>query len=197
MYMNGLWMPNLKFKSWMDSNRGAYWGGVVWWGKGRGNWMMPKGHSRRGWGHAHSTSLKYHVCSLWLKLSSWKISSNSTENSEMAENSVGTAYKLIKKSAENPFRNVCCWADFAEMYYSHEWILLRIYWESAENLESQFFFQHFCWTAVRNQKTAVSLHSRFFFLFLLVSSCKALSQGLQGACCSSVCCYSFNKSLKL
>ena len=67
----------------------------------------------------------------------------SAENAEMTENSVGTAYKLIKKSswesAENLFRNVCCWADFAEMNYGHEWILLRIYWESAENLESQFF----------------------------------------------------------
>ena len=134
-------MPNLKFKSWMDSNRGAYWGGVVWWGKGRGNWMMPQRHSRRGWGHTHSTSLKYHVCSLWLKLSSWKISSNSTENSEMAGNSVGTA--LIKKSAENPFQECLllsrfCWDELRSWMNSVE-NLLRICWESAENLESQFF----------------------------------------------------------
>ena len=126
--MNGLWMPNLKFKSWMDSNRGAYWGGVVWWGKGCGNWMMPKGHSRRGRGHAHSTSLKYHVCSLWLKLSSWKISSNSTENSEMAENSVGTtAYKLLKKSAENPFQECLLLSRFCS-------VINEFCWESTENL---------------------------------------------------------------
>ena len=173
-YMNGLWMPNLKFKYSMDSNRGAYWGGVVWWGKGRGNWMMPKGHSRRGWGHAHSTSLKYHFCSLWLKLSSWKISSNSTENSEMAENPVRTtAYKLIKNSAENPFQECLLMSRF--------WSVINEFcWESAENMlriRNLSFFSTFAEQLFETRKQQLVYTLDFFFLFLLFS-CKALSQGL-------------------
>jgi hypothetical protein len=188
-------MTNLKFKSWMDSNRGAYWGGVVWWGKGRGNWMMPQGHSRWGWGHAHSTSLKYHLCSLlWLKLSSWKISSNSTENSKMAENSVGTAYKLIKKSAENPFQECLLLSKFCS-------VINEFYWESTENLlrirNLSFFFSTFAEQLFATRKQQLVYTLDFFscsFLFLPV---RLSARGFRGLACSSVCCYSFNKSLKL
>ena len=156
------WMPNLKFKSWMDSNRRSHWGGVVWWRKGRGNWMMPKGYSRWRWGHAHSTSLKYHVCSCFLRSLLLKLSwiSQLKMLRGLKTQSLQSDKEISWESTENPFQECLLLSWFCS-------VINEFCWESAENLLRIWnlsFFQHFCWTAVHNQKTAVSLHSRFFFL---------------------------------
>ena len=129
-------MPNFKFKSWMDSNRGAYWGGVVWWGKGRGNWMMPQGHSRRGWAHAHSTSLKYHVCSCFfsflllklswifqLKMLRWLKTQSIQSDIEISWESTENLFQECLLLSRFSWDEIQSWMNFAE-------ILLRICWES-------------------------------------------------------------------